>query len=54
MADHPGTRGTAAEQQVQIDAEDARAGYMPRVTRYILGISLVLVVAAFAAIVLLR
>ncbi len=33
---------------IHIDAEDARAGATPHVTRYVLGVSLVLVVLVFA------
>jgi hypothetical protein len=35
-------------EQVHVDAESARAGATPRMTRYILPISLVLVIAIFA------
>ncbi len=37
---------------IHLDTEDARAGSTPHVTRYVLGISLVLVVIAFAFILL--
>jgi len=41
-------------EQVHLDGQDARAGATPHMTRYILAISLVLVVVLFAAIILLR
>ncbi|WP_274378979.1 hypothetical protein [Sphingomonas cavernae] len=43
----------ADDKQVHIDTEDARAGWTPHVTRYVLGISLAAVVILFAIIVLL-
>ncbi|HTG38871.1 hypothetical protein [Sphingomonas sp.] len=39
-------------EQVHIDTDRARAGATPRMTRYILPISLVLVIAIFAYLVL--
>jgi hypothetical protein len=45
---------TDQDDQVHVDAQDARAGETPGVTRYVLGISLVLIVIIFAAILLLR
>ena len=39
---------TDPNQHTRIDTEDARAGATPHVTRYVLGISLVLVVIVFA------
>jgi hypothetical protein len=41
-------------EQVHLDGQDARAGATPHMTRYILAISLVLIVVLFAAIILLR
>ncbi len=38
--------------QVHVDSERARAGATPGMTRYILGISLVLIIAIFAFLVL--
>ncbi|MES3154560.1 hypothetical protein [Sphingomonas faeni] len=37
---------------IHIDADDARAGATPHMTRYILAISLVLVIAIFAFLVI--
>lgn len=37
---------------VHVDAESARAGATPHMTRYILGVSLVLVIAIFAYLIL--
>ncbi|UVO51641.1 hypothetical protein M0208_14415 [Sphingomonas sp. SUN019] len=42
------------EKQVHIDSDDARGGATPHMTRYILGISLVLVVAIFAFLIFAR
>ncbi len=39
---------TDRNEEIHIDTEDARAGATPHVTRYVLGISLVLVVLVFA------
>ena len=36
------------EDQINLSTEDARAGATPHMTRYILSISLVLVIVAFA------
>ena len=38
--------------EVHIDSDEARAGSTPHVVRYILGISLALVIVAFAVIVM--
>jgi hypothetical protein len=40
------------EPPIHVATEDARAGATPHMTRYILGISLVLVIIAFAFILL--
>jgi len=37
---------------IRVDGEDARAGATPHMTRYILAISLVLVIAIFAFLVI--
>jgi hypothetical protein len=42
------------KKQVHIDTEDARAGTTPHMTRYILGISLVLVIVIFAFLIFAR
>ncbi len=39
-------------ERIHLDTEDARAGATPGMTRYILGISLVLIIVIFAAILL--
>ena len=39
-------------EQIHIDTEDARAGATPHTTRYILAISLVLVIVIFGFIIL--
>jgi hypothetical protein len=39
-------------EQVEVSTDEARGGATPGVTRYVLGASLVLVVAIFAAILL--
>jgi hypothetical protein len=41
-------------EQVQVSTDEARAGSTPHMTRYILGISLVLIVVIFAALLLAR
>lgn len=41
------------DESIHLDTDDARAGATPHMTRYILGISLVLVIVAFAIILLL-
>ena len=41
-------------EQVEVTTNEARAGATPHMTRYILGISLVLVVVIFAALLLAR
>jgi flagellar biogenesis protein FliO len=41
-------------EQVEVTTEEARAGATPHMTRYILGISLVLVVVIFAFLLLAR
>jgi len=41
------------EEQVKLTTEEARAGATPHMTRYILSISLILVVIAFALVYLL-
>ncbi len=41
-------------EQVEVTTEEARAGATPHMTRYILGISLVLVVIIFAFLLLAR
>ena len=38
----------AEDEPIHIDAEDARAGATPHMTRYILGYGLALVILAFA------
>jgi hypothetical protein len=40
------------EKSVHLDTEDARAGATPHMTRYVLGFGLVLVIVAFAIILL--
>ena len=40
--------------QVHLETDEARAGATPHMTRYILGVSIVLIVIIFGAIVLLR
>lgn len=40
------------EQPIHVDGEDARAGATPHMTRYILAISLVLVIVIFAVLLL--
>lgn len=40
------------DETIHIDAEDARAGATPHMTRYVLGFGLALVIAAFAVILL--
>jgi hypothetical protein len=40
----------AEDEEIHIDAQDARAGATPHVTRYVLGFGLVLVIIAFAVI----
>lgn len=42
----------ADEQKIHVSAEEARSGETPRVTRYVLAISLVLVVVLFAALLI--
>ncbi len=41
------------DDSVHLSTEEARAGTTPHMTRYVLGISLVLVIVAFAIILLL-
>jgi hypothetical protein len=41
-------------EQVEVTTEEARAGATPHMTRYILGISLVLVVIIFAFLLIAR
>ena len=38
------------EEPIHLDAQDARAGSMPHMTRYVLGFGLALVIIAFIAI----
>ena len=38
------------EEPIHLDAQDARAGSTPHMTRYVLGFGLVLVIIAFVAI----
>ena len=40
----------ADERQEQVTTTEARAGYTPHMTRYVLGVGLALVVVAFAII----
>jgi hypothetical protein len=40
------------EESVHLNTEEARAGATPHMTRYVLGIGLVLVIIAFAVILL--
>ena len=42
----------ADEEKVEVSAQDARAGETPHVTRYVLGISLTLIVILFAGLLL--
>lgn len=42
----------AEDEKVEVSAQDARAGETPHVTRYVLAISLTLVVIAFAALLI--
>jgi hypothetical protein len=44
----------AQDEQTHLDAQDARSGETPGIVRYVLLISLILVVIIFAAIILLR
>ncbi|WP_242096804.1 MULTISPECIES: hypothetical protein [unclassified Sphingomonas] len=39
-------------ERIEVEAQDARAGATPGVTRYVLGISLILIVAIFAFLIL--
>jgi hypothetical protein len=41
-------------EQIEVSTVEARAGSTPHMTRYILGISLVLIVVIFAALLLAR
>lgn len=43
----------ADDEQIEVTTEEARGGETPHVTRYVLGISLTLVVVLFAALLLL-
>ncbi len=49
--DHGGAT-MADDEQIEISAQDARAGSTSHVTRYVLGISLTLVVVIFAVVLL--
>jgi hypothetical protein len=40
------------DETIHLDSEDARAGATPHMTRYVLGFGLVLVIVAFAIILL--
>ena len=40
------------DEPIHLDAEDARAAATPHVTRYVLGISLILIIAIYAFLVL--
>ena len=40
------------DEPIRVETEDARAGSTPGVTRYVLGISLVLIIAIFAFLIL--
>ncbi|WP_404371101.1 hypothetical protein AB5I39_03245 [Sphingomonas sp. MMS24-J45] len=42
----------ADDEQIHISTDEARSGETPRVTRYVLGISLALVVVLFAALLI--
>lgn len=42
----------ADEEQIEVTGQEARGGVMPHVTRYVLGISLALVVVIFAALLI--
>jgi hypothetical protein len=42
-----------AEEEIHVGAERARAGVTPHVTRYVLSISLILIVIFFAALLLI-
>ena len=42
----------ADDEKIEVTAQDARAGSTPHVTRYVLGISLTLVVVLFAALLI--
>lgn len=44
----------ADEEQIHVTTEEARGGETPGVTRYVLAISLTLVVVLFAAILIFR
>lgn len=44
----------ADEEEIHLSTEEARGGTTPGVTRYVLAISLTLVVVLFAAILILR
>jgi hypothetical protein len=48
---HPGA-GMADEERIEVTAEEARSGETPHVTRYVLGISLALVVVIFAVLLI--
>ncbi len=43
----------ADDEKIELSGQDARAGATPHVTRYVLAISLTLVVVAFAALLFL-
>lgn len=47
------TCGDDMDEPERLNATDARAGATPGVTRYVLAISLVLIVAAFAAMLII-
>ena len=42
------------DEQIEVGTDDARAGATPHMTRYILGISLVLVIVIFAILLFSR
>lgn len=42
----------ADDDKIEVSAQDARAGETPHVTRYVLAISLTLIVVVFAALLL--
>ena len=48
------TRMSEPNEQIHVTGEEARAGATPHMTRYILGISLALVIAIFAFLLFIK
>lgn len=40
-------------EEIHVDGEDARAGATPHVTRYVLGVSLVVIIVIFSVLLLM-